>query len=155
MGGHRGAQSEEKNVRRILKWRPSPAMIIAIVALIAALAGTAFAAGFVKTTKFKKFKQNTNTSLSKTLQSLTYVSNTQTVPPSAGTNYTTVNAQCPSGLKPVGGGIKLTPSVSTIWWGDGYLNSAGYQGHVFNGTAANATAVTTVACVSATATGTP
>jgi hypothetical protein len=48
-------------MRKLIRRRPSPAMIIAIVALVAALAGTAVAGGgFLKKAKFTKFKKNYN-----------------------------------------------------------------------------------------------
>ena len=127
-------------------------MIIAIVALVAALAGTAVAGGgFLTKSKFNKFKSNA-------LQRLTYVNNTQTVTPSAsGTDGKRVSADCPSGFHPVGGGVKLSPTNQDLWWEDGYLTPTGYAAHVFNfqSGSSNGTALVTVSCVAARATGSP
>jgi hypothetical protein len=136
-------------MKRFIRTRPRPGTIIAIVALVVALSGTAVAAGgFLPKTKFTKFKSNA-------VQRLTYVNSTQSVPVAAGNEYTTVSANCPAGLHPVGGGVALSPSNQSIWWGDGYLTASGYTAHVANNSAAAATAVTTVSCVAGRATGSP
>jgi hypothetical protein len=122
-------------------------MIIAIVALVAALGGTAIAGGgFLTKKKFNKFKSNA-------VQRLTYVNNSVTVPDS--TELVTVSASCPSGFHPVGGGVKLTPSDSSLWWDDGYLTASGFASKINNTTGNPGTALVTVACVAANATGSP
>jgi hypothetical protein len=125
-------------------------MIIAIVALVAAIGGTAVAGGgFLQAKKFKKFKSTAVTRL-------TYVNNTVSVPNTA-SNYQHIAASCPPGYHAVGGGVKLTPSDPSLWWGDGYLTTSGYAADVFNSISPTATgqAVITVSCVAANATGSP
>jgi hypothetical protein len=137
-------------MKRFIRRRPRPATIIAIVALIVALAGTAVAAGpFLPKSKFANFKGNA-------LKGLTYVSNTESVPVGTGaTDFTRVSANCPSGLTPVGGGVKLSPNNVNLRWDDGYLTTTGYASHVHNETASSGTAVVTVACVRTKTTGAP
>src|SRR3954449_13524038 len=99
----------ESSMKRILKRRPSAAIIVAIVALIAALAGTAVAGGsFLPKSKFTKFKQNTAVK-----GPITYVNQTQTVAYSASGTGTNVSAACPSGFFPVGGGFKTNANSQT------------------------------------------
>jgi hypothetical protein len=137
-------------MKDLIRRRPSAAMIVAIVALVAALTGSAVAGSkFLPTKKFKKLKSTAVTRL-------TYVNNTQTVGESlSGTDLKTVSASCPAGYHPVGGGVKLSPTDNGIWWDDGYLTAVGYSSKVYNGTGASGTAVVTVACVVANATGSP
>ena len=135
-------------MKRLFSRRPSAAMIVAIIALVAALAGTAVAgAPFLKKSKFKKFKRTAVTRL-------TYVNNTVTVP-NNNTDFTTVSASCPVGLHPVGGGVKLTPPDGSFWWDDGYLTASGYVSKINNDSGTARTALVTVSCVNANATGTP
>jgi hypothetical protein len=137
-------------MKQVLRRRPRPAMIVAIVALVVAMAGTAVAgSAFLPSKKFKKFKSTAVTRL-------TYVNNTQSVHPSTGaTDFTKVSATCPAGYHPVGGGVKLSPDDDNVWWDDGYLTVTGYSSKVFNGLATNGQALVTVACVAASATGSP
>jgi hypothetical protein len=129
-------------MKRLIRRRPRPGTIIALVALIVALTGTAIAAGpFLPKNKFTKFKGNA-------LKGLTYVNNTQSVPVGAGaTDFTRVIANCPGGLVPVGGGVKLSSNDVDFWWEDGYLTTTGYAAHVHNETGNTGTALVTVACV--------
>jgi hypothetical protein len=137
-------------MKRLFSKRPRPATIIAIVALIVAMAGTAIAAGpFLPKSKFVNFKGNA-------LKGLTYVSNTQSVPIGGGTtDFTRVSANCPGGLVPVGGGVKLSPNSVDLFWEDGYLTSNGFAAHVHNQTTGVGTAVVTVSCVRTKTTGSP
>jgi hypothetical protein len=126
-------------------------MIVAIVALIAAMAGSAVAGSkFLPSKKFKKLKSTAVTKL-------TYVNNTQTVGQSdgGGTDAKLVSASCPAGYHPVGGGVRLSPTDDNVWWDDGYLTATGYAAKVFNYTGTDRTALVTVACVVANATGSP
>lgn len=137
-------------MKRFIRRRPRPGTIIAIVALIVALAGTAVAAGpFLPKRKFVNFKGNA-------LKGLTYVTNSQSVPVgTGGTDFTRVVANCPGGLVPVGGGVKLSPQDTNFWWEDGYLTSSGYAAHVHNETSDPGTAAVTVSCVRTKTTGSP
>ena len=127
-------------MRKLIKRRPKAAMIVAIIALVAALGGTAIAGGgLVTTTKFKKFKQNTNTQLSQTVKGpITYVNatqsvNTTTAPATA--NGITITAACPAGQHAVGGGAKSsTPSAqSGLFVENSYPSATGWTATVFAG----------------------
>jgi hypothetical protein len=135
-------------MKQVLQRRPRAAMIVAIIALVVAMAGSAVAgSSFLPSKKFKKFKSNAVTRL-------TYVNNTVTVPTS-NTDFTTVSASCPTGFHPVGGGVKLTPPDGSFWWDDGYLTATGYAAKINNSSGTARTALITVACVAARATGAP
>jgi hypothetical protein len=147
-------------MKKVLRRRPSGAMIIAIVALIAALAGTAIAGGgFVTKTKFKKFKKNTNTQLTQTLKGpVTYVTtNTPDVDDNFGPGaFATATATCPAGTKVVGGGIKGEfPEDDFIF--DSYPTATGWSGRVFanHGAGTTSTFITTAICATGTSTGSP
>ena len=138
-------------MKNVIRRRPSAAMIVAVIALVMAMAGGAFAGSkFLPSKKFKKLKRVAVTRL-------TYVNNTQTVGQSNGSNTDAkiVSADCPSGYHPVGGGVRLSPQNDSLWWDDGYLTPTGYAAKVFNYTGTNRTALVTVACVTANATGSP
>jgi hypothetical protein len=136
-------------MKRFIRRPPRPGTIIAIVALIVALAGTAVAAGpFLKKSKFVKFKGNA-------LKGLTYVNSTQSVPVNTGDPATRVSANCPGGLHPVGGGVKLSPESENVWWEDGYLTVTGFAAKIQNETVSPATAVVTVACARGKSSGAP
>jgi hypothetical protein len=131
-------------MRRILKRRPSPAMILAVIALIVALAGTAIAGGGFVTKK--KLNNKINTTVRGPVQ---YSVTTQTIP--GGGTYAAVSAVCPAGTKVIGGGIKIpdpnpTGNNGASFLDDAYPTTVGYTGHVVNANAA-ATAVkaTTIA----------
>ena len=136
-------------MKSFVRRRPSAAMIIAMVALVLALTGSAIAGSkFLPSKKFKKFKSTAVTRL-------TYVNETRSVPPGTGDDFTTVSASCPLGFHPVGGGVKLSPSSQSYWWDDGYLTPTGYASKIANNTAETRTALVTVACVAANASGAP
>jgi hypothetical protein len=136
-------------MRKLVRRRPSPAMIIAIVALIAAMAGSAVAGSkFLPSKKFKNFKSTAVTRL-------TYFNTTENVPVGSGNDFTTVSASCPTGFHPVGGGVKLLSPDQSFWWDDGYLTPTGYAAKIANDTAITRQAQVTVACVAANATGAP
>src|SRR4051794_31233273 len=149
----------ESSMKRILKRRPSAAIIVAIVALIAALAGTAVAGGgFLPKSKFTKFKQNAAVK-----GPITYVNQTQNVNTVSATSTTGVNitANCPSGFFPVGGGAKTNTSsdTSNFFVLNSYPSGTGWTALVFAGTGAppgTAESVTvTAVCEKAKVSGTP
>jgi hypothetical protein len=154
-------------MKKVLVRRPSAAMIIAIVALIAAIGGTAIAGGppFVPKTKFKKFKQSTNTTLGTTVKGpITYVNQTQSVNNNtapAGTNGDTITAPCPAGQHAVGGGAKSsTPTnQSGLFVQQSYPSATGWTATVFAGFGAapgTAESITvTAVCEGGTSSGTP
>jgi hypothetical protein len=139
---------------KVLRRRPSPAMILAIVALVFAMAGSAVAGSkFVTSKKFKKLKTQVTQLSSQTVQGLTYVNNTVSLPDN--TDYTVLSVDCPAGLHPLGGGVKIDHADNSLWWGDGYLTPTGYASAVHNGTGSNKTVVLTVSCAAGNATGAP
>jgi hypothetical protein len=137
-----------RSMKNALRCRPRASMVVAILALVVAMTGSAVAGSkFLPSKKFKNFKSTAVTRL-------TYVNTTQSVPVGSG-DFTTVIANCPSGYHPIGGGVKLTPSTQNFWWDDGYLTPTGYASKIANNAAESRTAVVTVACVAANATGAP
>jgi hypothetical protein len=142
--------------RRILKRRPSGAMMVAIVALVAALAGTAVAGGgFVTKKKFNKKITALNTSVStKVGGPLNYVSVTANIPVNnqAGSAGTDVAAACPPGSAPTGGGIKLSNDV-VEFVNDSHPTAAGWAGTVFNAGTVTHQATVTAICAIASTTG--
>jgi hypothetical protein len=87
--------------------RPRPAGIVAVVALILALAGTAVAAGKIGVGALSNGAKNKTVGVGK----LTYVSATGTFnTPQIQINKDTLSAQCPSGLRAIGGSAKSSTS---------------------------------------------
>jgi hypothetical protein len=129
-------------MKKLIPGRPSPAMIVAVVALVLALAGGAYAAATIGLSDLTKKAKNKTVGVGK----LTYVSTTTIIPHLTGDELRTVSANCPSGLRPIGGGIKLEPNDADVWTDDSYPTSAGWTGTVFNGNDNPATATVTVAC---------
>lgn len=120
-------------MRKLIRRRPSPAMIIAIVALVAALGGTAIAGGgFLPKTKFTKFKQQA------VKGPITYVNQTQSVNTTTSTTGVNITATCPGGFHPVGGGAKSSTSseTSSFFIENSYPSASGWTALVFAGTGA-------------------
>jgi hypothetical protein len=87
--------------------RPRPAGIVAVVALILALTGTAVAAGRIGLGALSNGAKNKTVGVGK----LTYVSATGAFnTPSLQINHDTLTAQCPSGLRAIGGSAKTSRS---------------------------------------------
>lgn len=128
-------------MKKLIPGRPSPAMIVAVIALVFALTGAAYAATIGLSDLTKKAKDKTVG-----VGKLTYVSTTTSIPPLTGDELRTVSANCPGGLRPIGGGIKLEPNDADVWTDDSYPTSAGWTGTVFNGNSDPANATVTVAC---------
>lgn len=116
--------------------RPSPAMIVGIVAIVVATAGTSVAA--INLSKLSDGAKDKTVGVGK----LTYVTVSQAIP--ANTTVP-VSANCPTGLKVIGGGIKWTtlPAIDTVTT-DSHPAAAGWAGHVYSGI--NNTATTTAIC---------
>jgi hypothetical protein len=152
-------------MKKVLRRRPSGGIVIAVIALIVALGGTAVAGGaFVTKTKFRKFKQNTNTSLGQTVKGpITYVSQTQAVNTNTGvpTNGVNITAPCPAGQHAVGGGVKSAlPSQQTALFVQfSYPSATGWTANVFAGTGAPPGTpeqiTVTAVCEGGTSSGTP
>ena len=117
---------------------PSPALIISIIALVAATVGTAYGFGLGALSNGAK---NKTVGVGK----LTYVTTSTSVPSNAAID-TLVTASCPGGLKPIGGGVDLTPQGTNVYLTDGYLTTGGYAASVHNQVGQSITAKTAVAC---------
>jgi hypothetical protein len=139
-------------MKRFRPRRPSAAIVIAVIALVAAIGGTAIAGSpFVTKTKFKKFKQKTNSSLATTVKGpVNYATASFTNPAGASTD---VAANCPAGTVPTGGGIKVE-NDATQRVNDSHPTTAGWAGTVISTAATSHTAQITAICASAGSTGT-
>jgi hypothetical protein len=137
-------------MKKVLRRRPSAAMIIAIVALVVALSGTAVAAAKLGLGALSNGAKNKTVGVGK----LTYVTNTQ----QAVQAEQSVSANCPSGLHVIGGGIKLSqPNVTgnSSWVEDSYPTSVGWAGHVFFDNGSQSATTTAICAVSRVVTGSP
>jgi hypothetical protein len=127
---------------RIRRAKPSPALVVAIIALVAGLAGTAV--GGVAVTSLNKKEKKQTKKISKKeakkqirkvapIGKLTYV--TANTNANGEPNQAVSPAVCPSGLKVIGGGIKMSDpgvfggTVDTIVE-DSYPTANGWAGHV-------------------------
>jgi len=113
-------------MKKILRRRPSAAMVVAVIALVAGLGGTAVAAKKLGLGSLSDGAKNKTVGVGK----LTYVTQTN----QAVQAEQSVSVQCPSGLRVIGGGIKLSdPNVTgnSSWVENSYPTTAGWAGHVF------------------------
>ena len=117
---------------------PSPAMVVAIISLVVALAGTAIAAKKLGLSALSDGAKNKTVGVGK----LTYVTTTTSVP-AGGPVDTFVSAQCPEGLRVIGGGIKMS-SPFTIGVESSHPTTTGWAGAVYSQVATSAT--TTAIC---------
>jgi hypothetical protein len=92
-------------MRRLIRRRPSAAMIVAVIALVAALAGTAVAAGTIKLGALTDGAKNKTVGVGK----LTYVTGPTASGQPGGVDVE-ATATCPSGLEPIGGGVARVTS---------------------------------------------
>jgi hypothetical protein len=135
---------------------PTAAMIVAVIALVLALGGTGFAAKkLLKLGAFSEGAKNKTVGVGK----LTYVT-TSVVDEADGfgpTAFKTALAQCPSGLRVIGGGVKSQkPELDFIV--DSYPTTAGWTARVFagGGMTETSTFTTTAICANSRAvTGAP
>ena len=128
-------------MKKLIPGRPSPAMVVAVIALVFALTGAAYAATIALSDLTKKAKDKTVG-----VGKLTYVSTTTSIPMLGPDEVRTVSANCPGGLRAIGGGIKLEPNDPDVFTVDSYPTSAGWTGTVHNADNTPATAIVTVAC---------
>jgi hypothetical protein len=137
-------------MKKILRRRPSGAMVVAIIALVLALGGTAVAAKKLGLGSLSDGAKNKTVGVGK----ITYVTNTV----QAGNAEQSVSVNCPSGLHAIGGGIKLSePNVTgdSSWVEDSYPTVAGWAGHVFFDNAGQSATVVAVCGISRAITGSP
>jgi hypothetical protein len=137
-------------MKKILRRRPSGAMVVAIIALVLALGGTAVAAKKLGLGSLSDGAKNKTVGVGK----ITYVTNTV----QAGNAEQSVSVNCPSGLHAIGGGIKLSePNVTgnSSWVEDSYPTVAGWAGHVFFDNPGQSATVVAVCGTSRAITGSP
>jgi hypothetical protein len=141
-------------MKKLMPGRPSPGMIIAVIALVFALAGGAYAADKIGISDLSKKAKNKTIGVGK----LTYVTQSFNAPDQTTEETLRVSATCPSGTRPLGGGIKISGAglEDDTWVQDGYLTTTGYAGHVEqNATEAQTVQVTVACAVSRGVTGAP
>jgi hypothetical protein len=138
-------------MKKLLRRRPSAALVIAVIALVFALTGGAIAAQQLGLGAFKNGTKNKTVGVGK----LTYVTTTA----GATSEHQFVSANCPSGLHAIGGGIKVShPGVDTgspSWVIDSYPTVAGWAGHVFFDNPGQSATTTAICAVSRVVTGSP
>jgi hypothetical protein len=122
-------------MKKLLRRRPSAAMIIAVIALVAALAGTAVAGGgFLTKKKFNKAAVK---------GPIQYVSASATIPNAPADPVPEVTATCPAGTHVTGGGAHVSRTdgggfiddsypVGGVAWKAKFDNSA--SGPTYTGT---------------------
>jgi hypothetical protein len=137
-------------MKKVLRRRPSGAMVVAIIALVLALGGTAVAAKKLGLSSLSDGAKNKTIGAGK----ITYA--TTTVQAVGAEQSVAVN--CPSGLRAIGGGIKLSePNVTgdSSWVEDSYPTVAGWAGHVFFDNGSQSATVVAVCATSRAVTGSP
>lgn len=136
-------------MKKVIRRRPSAAMIVAVIALAVALSGTAVAAGKLSLGALANGAKNKTVGVGK----LTYVSGTATGV--TADSAKTVTATCPSGTHVIGGGIKVQ-DPNTDFIEDSYPTATGWEARVFPGTDTPHTFIATAICAtSRSVTGTP
>jgi hypothetical protein len=135
--------------------RPGPALIVAVVALILAVAGTAFAAGKIGVGALSNGAKNKTVGVGK----LTYVGATGTFnTPSLQINSDTLSAQCPSGLRAIGGSAKTSTSSGQSHFAllQDYPTSSGWTAtFIVDGPPSETITVTAICAASRAVTGEP
>ena len=137
---------------RIIRSRPSPAIIVAVVALIAALAGTAVAGPGASSSALTKAKVRTiaNKQANKALDAVLPLGSanlgtintrtqTTTVAPN-GFNGTTITANCQAQEKVLSGGLRSGNNTAVLI-GESFKQGEGWQvlAHNFSGANQNVT----------------
>lgn len=113
---------------QVKRSRSKPAMIVAVVALVAALTGSAYAG--------EKLGLGALTSPAKDkmvgVGKLTYVTGTATPVAANPAVPVKVIATCPPGLRPIGGGVKLSVDDPLMHINATYPTASGWAGTVNN-----------------------
>jgi hypothetical protein len=131
-------------MQKVIRRRPSAAIIVAVIALVVALGGTAVAAKKLGLSVFKTGAKNKIVGVGK----LTYVTTNTVVTNPDPTGGTTAVADCPAGLKVIGGGIKGQDPESDFIF-DSYPTGTGWRGRVFAGGGAGTTRTFTTTAICA------
>ena len=135
-------------MRKVVRRRPSAAMIVAAIALVVALGGTAVAAKKLGLHALSSGAKKKTIGVGK----LTYVTAQQTYsadqPP--GFNGYFLTASCPPGTHALGGGTKLESPLyanSSFFLVEEYPSSAGFTSHFYAGAPSQSDTVqVTAAC---------
>jgi hypothetical protein len=146
-------------MRRIMRSRPSPAIIVAVVALVAALAGTAVAGPGAESSKItgaKVVKKATKVAnkvvdqrLPITSPELGTVTTRSVSAPVADTAYEELTANCQSGEKVLSGGVKWDNSAKTEFLPilESYKEGEGWYARVNNGSGFSRTVTVEAYCL--------
>jgi len=126
-------------MRKPLRRGPSAAMIVAVVALILSLTGSAYAGLKLGLGNLSKGARNATVGVGP----LTYVSVSNSVPPTGSAGATVVGT-CPPGTFPIGGGIRVLNDATMIV-NDSHPIVGGWGGTVFNG-GSTTPAIVSIAC---------
>jgi hypothetical protein len=130
-------------MRKLIRRRPSAALIVGVIALVMAMTGGAIAAKQIKLGALTDGAKNKTVGVGK----LTYVTTTTNVP--TNTQNVAVSATCPSGLRVIGGGIKLPEPPGNgdddEFLMDSYPTTSGWKGRVANYDSLSGTTATTTA----------
>ena len=143
-------------MRKFLRRRPSPAMIVSVLALILALAGTAVGAKKLGLNSLSPSAKKKTVGVGK----LTYVTAQQTYTGSNPPEGYLLTATCPRGTHVLGGGTKVASGYApnfTFSLIESYLNANGFTARFYAGDTgvADAVAVTASCGVSQAVTGSP
>jgi hypothetical protein len=143
---------------RIIRSRPSPAIIVAVIALVAALAGTAVAGPGASSSALTKSKVRTiaNKQANKALDAVLPLgssdlgiinvrTSTQTVPPN-GFNGTTLTATCQTGERVLSGGYKGGNNTALLF-GESFKEGEGWRVLAHNFSGANQQATVEAYCL--------
>jgi hypothetical protein len=121
-------------MKKVVRRRPSAAMIVAIVALVVALGGTAVAAKKLGLGSLAPSAKKKTVGVGK----LTYVTTQQSysTQPNPNDGYT-LTATCPTGTHVLGGGIKLVSpnynNTGNFFVYDQYLSTTGFTARFYAG----------------------
>jgi len=135
-------------MKKVLRRRPSAAMIVAVLALVVALGGTAVAAKKIGLGSLSPSAKKKTVGVGK----LTYVITQQTynADQPGGFNGYFLTANCPAGTHPLGGGTKLaspTYANSSFFLIEDYPSASGFTSHFYAGSSSQADVVqVTAAC---------
>jgi hypothetical protein len=115
-------------MRKLMRRRPSAALIVGVIALVMAMTGGAIAAKQIKLGALTDGAKNKTVGVGK----LTYVTQSHVATNPEPASGVEVIANCPSGLRVIGGGIKgEDPQTDFIF--DSYPTTTGWKGRVYPG----------------------
>jgi hypothetical protein len=152
------SQGKGEAMKKVVNRRPSAAMIVAIIAVVIAVSGSAVAANLIGLGDLSAKAKKKTVGVGK----LTYVTAQQTYTSGSPNSGYVQTATCPSGTRPLGGGLKLVSPTdnpaNTIYHVSSFPSSSGYTARfLLNASGANPTTVAVIAVcgVSQSVTGSP